>query len=491
MKHPWISRISAGVCALLAAVCLTPSVRAADAPYASYHYDRFGDAVPSRAGYLPERSVSGKELGISDLNIPNDLFRDAQNRFYIADTGNHRIVIVDENWTRAISVLDTFFLPDGNQTTLKNPRGIYVSPQTGLLYIADSDHSRVLICDAEGNVRSVLEKPTSALYDQDLTFSPQKVLADKAGNVYVILTNTTSGAVTFDAKGNFTGYYGANRVEATDAVVKRYLRNLFSAQEMLDRTQKSVPSAFTNFDLDADGFVYTVSSSSTQVTDRVKKVNAAGDNLFSDLDAVWGDPFATYYGGKLLITEFADLDIGDDATIHCLDYTTGRVFQYDEECNLLFLFGTKSDQLGGFDQPTAIETAGERVYVLDAGKNTVTIFRQTEFGALVQEANHLYNAGYYEEALAPWNEVLRQDGSYRRAYIGIANAMLTKRNYKAAMRYAKLADSSACYDKAFEGWRSEFLRAHFGLLLGAAAALCLGGVAICHRRRRKKRGDRP
>ena len=67
----------------------------ADEPYDVYNYDRWGEAIPSQAGYIAERSVSGEDLGISHFANPSDIFRDYQNQFYVCDKGNNRIVVVD------------------------------------------------------------------------------------------------------------------------------------------------------------------------------------------------------------------------------------------------------------------------------------------------------------------------------------------------------------------------------------------------------------
>ena len=314
---------------------------------------------------------------------------------------------------------------------------------------------------------------------------PQKVLVDKACNVYVVLNNTTSGACVFNPKGEFTGFYGANRVEQTAEVAARYFWSAIATEEMRDKMKASVPSGFSNFDLDDEGFIFTSTESSTQDTDRVKKVNPAGYNLFADYDVIWGDGSSLWYSGTAYATRFVDIDISDDGMINCLDLTTGRVFQYDEECNLLFILGTTGDQVGGFKQVSALETLDTNIYVLDAGKNTVTIFKETVFGSIVHEATNLYNAGYYEEALGPWQEVLKRDGNYRRAYIGIASAMLKKGDYAESMKYAKLADSPYRYNEAFEGYRSEFLKEYFNVLIIGALVLIGGGYGF-HKWRKKK-----
>ena len=137
---------------------------------------------------------------------------------------------------------------------------------------------------------------------------------------------------------------------------------------------------------------------------------------------------------------YVDIDVSPTGLINCLDYTNGRIFQYDEECNLLFIFGGKGYQLGTFRQVSAVESSEDCLYVADSQKNTVTVFEETEFGRTVHHATELYNAGYYDEALEPWVDVLEQDGNYRMAHKGIASSYINQGRYREAMKYAKLAD---------------------------------------------------
>ena len=206
-----------------AAVSLAAS---AGEPYDVYNYDRWGEAIPSQAGYIADRVVSGYDLGIGAFETPGDIFCDYNHDFFIADTGNNRIVQVNEDMDKVKKVYDSFNMPDGSVTTLNKPMGIYVSEENDWLYIADSENSRVLICDRDANVVSEIKKPTSDVYDQKRTFLPQRVVADKAGNVYVVLGNITTGAAMFDPQGEFTGFYGANRVEPTAEIVGIYPERL-------------------------------------------------------------------------------------------------------------------------------------------------------------------------------------------------------------------------------------------------------------------------
>ena len=129
---------------------------------------------------------------------------------------------------------------------------------------------------------------------------------------------------------------------------------------------------------------------------------------------------------------------------------------------------------------------GNNLYVLDMQKNTVTIFVETSFGEIVHEATALYNAGYYEEALNPWYEVLKRDGNYRRAYIGVASALLNAGDYEGAMKYAELADMPYIYNKAFEGYRMDFLNENFtGIII--VLAIIIAAVIVLNKQLKKRK----
>ena len=463
-------------------------IASAGEPYDVYNYDRWGEAIPSQAGYIADRTVSGYDLGIGPMDSPSDIFCDHNRIFYIADTKNNRVIALDSELDRAVEIYDEFRLPDGSVTTLDQPEGIFVSAENDCIYIADSNNERVLVCNYDSEVVMEIVRPDSELFSAP-TFRPKRVVADKAGNVYVVLDNITTGAAMFGPEGEFTGFYGANRVQPTSEIISNYIRNIFSSEEKKASRPRNVPTGITSFDIYGD-FIFTCTASSTQTTDTVKKLNAAGKNIFANLELAFGDytPIYDASQNKLFSPAICDIDIADDGNINCLDLTTGRVFQYDEDCNLLFITGTIAKQVGGFNQVSALESLDNCLYVLDSQKNTVTVFVETSFGEVVHEAAELYNAGYYEEALEPWYEVLRRDGNYRRAYIGVASALLRKGDYKGSMKYAKLADAPLIYDKAFEGWRREFLKEHFTEIAAITAVLAAVLIYIGKRKKKKPAG---
>lgn len=453
-----ISLVSA---AAVTVTALAANVSALES-YDPYSYDRWGDPVASQAGYSAEKYIDGRMMGCGALNEPADMYISHDDLVYIADKGNNRIVITDLEFNYIREMKE--FRYGGETLTLNKPMGVFVDQYTGNVYVCDTDNSRVIKCDTDGNVDRLFEKPQNELYDQSLTYNPSKVLVDKAGNVYVVVRSVTSGSVMFNSEGDFLGFYGANRVEATAEVIANAFWNLISTDAQRERSKRQTPVGFSNFDIDDDGFIYTVTDSQSMTTDLVKKLNPRGDNIIDATgagDMTFGDMPPTYYSQYAKNSSLNDIDIGPNGELNILDFQHGRIFQYDKECWLLFIIGGSGDQLGLFTSATAVESYDDRLFVLDSRKGNITIFRRTPFGEIVTNAANLYNDGLYEESLVPWQNVLKYDGNYRRAYIGIGNALYNKYQYKEAMEYFRISISRGRYNRAFEGYRDLWLKANY------------------------------
>lgn len=468
------------------------SVCASAETYTPYNYDRWGDPIASQAGYTADYFVDGTNIGCGELSEPSDLFISEDKLMYIVDKGNNRIVVTDLDFNFVKEMKD--FTYNGEPTTLKKPTGIFVDKYTGWIYIADNENGRVIKCDGDGKIDMIFGKPDTELYADDLTYNPNKVIVDKAGNVYVVVKSVTKGAVMFDAKGNFMRFYGANRVEATSEVLANAFWAFWSTDEQRARSTKNTPIGFTNFDIDDDGFVYTVTESTETTTDLVKKLNPRGDNILDSLGVdsnfTFGDISPTYYSIYAKSSSLTDIDIGPNGELNILDFQHGRIFQYDKECWLLFIMGGTGNQLGTFSSASAIESEGNHIYVADSLKNNITVFTRTVFGEIVTNAANLYNDGKYEESLEPWQNVLKYDGNYRRAYIGIGNALFNRFEYKEAMKYFKISISRGRYNRAFEGYRDIWLKKNFTAIICVILLLIFAPMIIKAVIKRKKRGKR-
>ncbi len=472
---------AAGACAVLMST-FAANVSAIES-YDPYSYDRWGDAVASQVGYTAEYFIDGQSIeGLTEhvmsmegfdaskadwkdmlgLKEPADLYISHDDLLYIADKGNSRIIVTDLEFNM-VRYMDTFDY-NGEALTLKKPEGVFVDKYTGFIYICDTENSRVIKCTEDGKVDRLFEKPTSEIYSQDLTYNPRKVAVDKAGNVYIVVKSVTKGAVMYDIHGEFLGFYGANRVEATSEIIMNAFWNTIATEEQRQLSTKTTPIGFSNFDIDDDGFIYTVTESTEVKTDSVKKLNPRGANILASTvgdEVSFGDISPAYYSIYTKESTLTDIDIGPNGELNILDFAHGRIFQYDKLANLMFVLGGTGEQLGTFRSVSAIESKDNMLYVLDSRKNSITVFKRSAFGEIVTEATNLYNNGYYEESYQPWLNVIKYDGNYRRAYIGIGNALLNAEEYEEAMKYFKISISRTRYNRAYEGHRGKLLEKYF------------------------------
>jgi DNA-binding beta-propeller fold protein YncE len=328
--------ISTGLAALLSFGVMSAQVSAAE-KYTSYSYDRWGDSVPSQAGYTAERSITGEILGTTAMLNPSDIFIDnATKLMYIADTGNNRILVTDLNFDKVIKTYTSFDL-NGETLSLKGPEGVFVDQYTGDLYVCDTQNSRVIKADTDGNAKLLFEKPASSIYGTDITYNPNKVCVDEMGNVYVVVNSVNKGAVMFDKNAQFLGFFGANTIMATAEVVMNAFWNLISTEEQMLRSVKATPVGFDNFDINGQ-FIYTVTSTTTTTADQVKKLNPRGDNVldaiemagenFADIDLAFYSADATSEANR---SKVKDIDIGDNGEMNVLDTGHGRIHQFDKD----------------------------------------------------------------------------------------------------------------------------------------------------------------
>lgn len=501
-----------GIATALATISSMAISAFADEPYNTYSYDNWQDPIPSQAGYRVDRTVTGRDMGLEalsdptsefyisknenpELDGPTDLFfEDNTETFWICDTNNNRIIRCDSD----LNMTGCYKTLTGTEnTTFKTPKGVYANVDAEgntILYVADSENGRGLKIKITGNTTAEVmvefTKPDSQAYSAE-AFTPSKILADKEENVYLLSTSINTGALRYDKNGEFQAFFGANRVEASAEVIARKVWRVFASEEQLEAMVSTVPTEFHNFDVDADGFIFTVTESANVSTDAVKKLNPAGYNIWNNAagnEYEFGDFAFGYEESSAKSTKLTDVVIGDNDVINLLDYETGRVFQYDKDANLLFIFGTRStpsEQEGSFTAPNAVETFGTNVYVIDGIKNDITVFAETIFGSYVHEASILNVQGKYTEAKSIWEEVIRRDGGYTMAHIALGKAALNDGEYEVAMEYFKTAYDQENYDKAYEYYRDDFLRSHFEVIVIVLFVLI---VLILVWRSLKKRG---
>ena len=319
---------------LLASLLFGLTVSAAEinySPYAGYEYDANGNSTSAPVGYELNRRISGADMALTDsLNNPTDIFYDNGDNIYILDAGNSRIIITDTEF-RVKRIFDTFCDKNGSEISFTDAMGITVDKK-GYMYIADTQNTRVLIMNAEGDVVNILTRPDEVLENTDMPFAVTKVLVDNNDRLMVLAPSINLGAFVYDKDGEFIRFYGSNEVSLS---IGESISNFFKAflsKEGRKSLISKVPASFSNFDIDKTGFIYTVTDTAEEIKGAVRRLNFQSSETISE-EMVFGDlevgtALAESDSNTGAITQFTDVDVDSEGFINLLDKTGGKVFQY-------------------------------------------------------------------------------------------------------------------------------------------------------------------
>ena len=455
-------------------ICVFTVVSAYTAPTNyTYNYDFWLEQVASPDAYRVSAYLLGSSLGIGHFNSPQGLFiRD--NRIYVCDTGNNRIIKIEvqENGDHVVTANVSSVRINGEASSLNGPMDIFEN-RDGNLFIADTGSNRILILDNNWNYIHAIYKPVDESLDDSTDFLPYKLVVDFANRIFVQANNINKGLMEFDNRWEFSGYMGANKVTVN---IIDYIWKLFSTREQRERMDLFIPTEYSNVALDHEGFIYVTNS--TGQTEPVRRLNAMGQDILirNGYEKPIGDLVYGNAGNIRGPSRFIDIVSFDNDSYACFDRTRGRIFVYDFQGNMLYAFGGYGNREGSFTQPSALANMGSSLYALDMSSGALTRFDLTGYGLLINKAIDEYKAGRYESSAAVWEDVLKMNGNYDLAYIGIGRAALREGEYQKAMKYYKLKHYREGYGKAFQLYRKEWTEANLWwilLLIGLALFLPL------------------
>lgn len=433
------------------------SVSADSVPYASYTYDCDGNVVESGSVYSPMCVINGEGLNVGGFSGPADLF-ERDGYLYVLDSGNSRIVKTDIRGSFAKKIIPA---ESGEEIDLTKATGIYVDAKERM-FIADSGNNAVWVLNADGAAEKKITKPDSEYFDKDIEFLPSRVIGDSVGNIYVQSTGIYDGLCIFDSEYQFTGFFGSEKVKTTSEILTSYFWKQFMTSEQKESMANYVPSEIYSMDISSEDFIYTITPGASlgtlpykQNSDSIRCLNPKGsDTLKSDAPR----NVEAALDSDNLYLNFIDVSYSESGYINLLDNKHGRIYQYDDNMRLITAFSGMGDFAGTFSNPCAIESTGEYILLLDAGKNNITVFEPTLIGTKIHNALSLYNSGNYQESLEPWLEVIEQNPNFQLAYIGIGNALFNEGNYKEAMSYYELAKDTEGYSNAYKEYRVIMMR---------------------------------
>ncbi len=432
--------------------------------------------VYSRPMYDELDSISYSDIGVAPFQELTDIYS-INDRIYLLEGGTGRLLILNGDFKliREISSVKV----NGADYSFVGARGV-LADKSGRIFIADYSSSRVLIMDEFGTVSTVLTKPESEIWPENLLYQPIKMAVDEMGYIYVLCDGSYYGAVMYNPELEFQGFFGANAVKTSVLTILSNLYDLiFNNNQKRAYTARSLPYSFVDLEVGADGYIYTSTGTTagTTATGAVRRLNPRGANIMNDktstISASASDnvAFATEdvstLGYDVVSHDISAISIDGNNFIYALDSSYGRVYVYDIECNLLTTIGGgvyAGKQVGTFEKSRAIATYKDFVYVIDSSKNTVAVFKINNYGKLVQQAQTLAINGDYADAAPLWEQVLKLDRNSMLAYRGLGKNYLLKGDYENAMKYSRLGYDRATYSQAYEYVRKDFLTRNFTLI---------------------------
>lgn len=445
----------------------------------SYNYSFWGNTVVSPSAYDATELLTGNDLGVGSLKDPNDMHVTSDHRIYILDSGNNRVIVLDEKYA-LLNIIDSFS-NGGQQDSFSNPQGIFVT-EHNQLYIADTGNKRVVHLDENLQLVQIVDSPQSELLQANFEFLPVRVVVDKANRLYVMSTGVFDGFMEFNANGDFTTFIGANRVNVDPL---EYLWKTLSTKEQRSQMVQFTPTEFTNLDINDEGFIYATNGD--QWGDNIKKLNAQGTDILRR-EGYFNPTGDIRYRVNDGPSRMIDIDVTDSEIYSVLDSKRGRIFTYNGDGHLMYVFGGLGNQLGKFTTPIAIERNGEQMLVLDKALGEITVFETTAYGRTLNEAVRSYYRGDEEAAFRYYLETINMNANLEFAYSGIGKALLRQGNYSEAMKYFKESYDNKGYSKAFLLHRKEILRAYFPTIMTSIVGLLL--IIIVWRKVRKWKGGK-
>lgn len=486
-----IKRLISLMIIVIIASSSTTIVASASANYSSYTYNEWDESAAAPESYNAALSKTGLMLGCGALKEPQDMYMKENGELYIADTGNNRLVVVDR-YLNLIKVIDKV-TNNGIEENVIDPQGLYISSDE-TIYISQPSLERVILVK-DGNIISVIEKPEHNLISEDFVFQPTKIGVDIYGRAYVLSKGCYIGLLQFDTNGQFVNFFGANKVEITPKILIQYMWKNILTDDQRNAMTSILPIEYSNLDCSTDGFVYSTTVGTSTPFKQVKKLNPLGNNTYfgqGNREINFGDFEVSYSMGSYISSSFIDVKVDKEGFIYGLDITRGRVFERDQEGNLIAVFGGLGNQLGTFSTAIAIEAYAGNVFVLDSLKNNVVMFEPTEYGTMVREATIQYQEGMYLQSVEIWKQVLKRNSNNTLAYTGLGKALSQNGEHKEALKYLKAGGARYSYSRSFSKMRLDIIRTYAPYVTSGLVILLVGlnVIKIIYKVKKNRRKER-
>ena len=472
-------------CLIMIAGAIIPA--SAITPYSTYTYSIDGFALISPDAYVPDRIIDKSNLaygkdGIA-LDGARDLFVDSDKNIYIVLNTTNQVVVTDEFFNVKF-IIEKFVNHQGVPDGLASPSGVFATKDK--IYVADTENKRIVMFNKDGSFYKVIDEPDADVFPANSIYKPEAVAVDEYGRIYVVSTTTYMGVIAINEDGVFQGFVGAQQV--TISAMEIFWRR-FQTKEQRAQSQSYISTEFNNIAINDKGFIYTTTSSINEnsqqsaIQDKsskyspVKLLNTKGNDIMRRNGffgpggevAVSNLSTATIKGPSRII----DVAVGPEGTWSIIDEKRSKIYTYDYDGNLLFIFGDTGTQLGNISSIEAIAYLGNDILILDKGAANITKYRRTEYGDLLIEAIRNTNERNYDQTITYWKSILQRNNNFDSAYIGIGRSLYRSADYEEALEYYKAAYDTTNYSEAFKEIRKEWMSKFFILIPVGAILLAI------------------
>lgn len=505
-KRTKLVRIILLTLCLILVFCITAS---AVVPYTSYTHALDSEMQECPHAFVPLKVIDSKTIAdsyldgaseitrqkysfddILDLDTPKDIFVDNLNQVYIADSGNNRIVGLDENYNIRIMISE-FTNNQGVPDSLNAPSGVFVTDNE--IYVADTGKARVVIFDKVGNFVDIVPEPASDVLPDDSVYKPIAVAVDEAGRIYVVSQTTNYGVISLNRNGTFNGFIGPQK--ATYNAFQYFMR-MFQTEEQIAAGVTIVSTEFNNLTIDKDGFIYVTTDSIdpdkmlSDILNRsksanyapVKKLNPNGSDVMNR-NGLFPPSGEVDFSSRVQITDsttlkgaskVVDVALGPNRTWSIIDSDRSKVFTYDSEGNELYVFGDKGDQVGNIQSLIGIAYQGTNILLLDGSTNSITVYKRTPYGDLIDSAIKNTEDKNYNEAVQYYISILQHNNNYDCAYVGIGQSLYRSGDYLSAMQFFRDAYDTKHYSEAYQLYRKDWVEKYVWIVPLLIILICVG-----------------
>ena len=370
--------------------------------------------------------------------------------------------------------IDKFTNEHGVPDSFNNPSGVFVNEE--FIYVCDTDNNRIVKFDTEGNYVKIIKKPESNLFEEGSIYKPVACAVDQYGRLFVVSSTTYQGIIVINDDADFYGFIGAQKVSISALEI---IWRKIQTDEQRSQSEQYVSTEFNNITIDENNFIYVTTSSIDEAKQQsairgkdkksdyapVKKLNASGADVMKRNGFY---PPSGEIGFSTLSTDtivgaskVIDCAVGPEGTWSIIDEKRSKVFTYDDNGNLLFIFGDVGIQTGNIGSVEAIVYQGSKILLLDKTNDNIVVYRRTEYGDLLLQAIQHDNERKYDMTIDDWTEVLKRNNNFDSAYIQIGKALYRQGKYEEAMEYYKAAYETENYSDAWKEIRKEWASKYF------------------------------